>query len=214
MIHRTGWVACLRVYGCLAIPDDKWAATHFFFVLISLRLRGLNNRIMKNIWWTLPISIWAVLILGGAIFAYSSLPPESRSFSCDITRENLKGNWKAVKVVGETKNGDKFSVLEEGDSLKLLMRDSVFSFKAQIKNSLLLSVYFGVSEALPLSYGIRGNMVVGNYSILFTTSFRVISLTKNKLVIKTTKLYDDTLPEVAPLADIEPLYCRIEFVRE
>ncbi len=169
---------------------------------------------MKNIWWTLPISIWAVLISVGGILVLSNLPSESRSFSCDITRENLKGNWRAVKAVGETKNGDKFSVLEEGDSIKLLMRDSVFSFNAKIRSSLLLSLYFGVSEALPLSYGIRGNMVVGNYSILFTTSFRVISLTKNKLVIKTTKLYDDTLPEVAPLADIEPLYCRIEFMRE
>ena len=90
----------------------------------------------------------------------------------------------------------------------------MFSFKSEIKSSLLLGLYFCVSEKIPLVYKIKGSMVTGNYSILFTTSFRVISLTENKLVIKTTKLYDDTLPEAAPLADTEPLYCRIEFVRE
>lgn len=169
---------------------------------------------MKNIWWTLPILIWVVLISAGSVLVLSNLTSESRSFSCDITRENLKGNWKAVKAVGETKNGDKFSAFEEGDFIELLMRDSVFSFKSEIKSSLLLGLYFCVSEKIPLVYKIKGSMVTGNYSILFTTSFRVISLTKDKLVIKTTKLYDDTLPEAAPLADTEPLYCRIEFVRE
>ena len=169
---------------------------------------------MKNIWWTLPILIWVVLISAGGVLVLSNLTSESRSFSCDITRENLKGNWKAVKAVGETKNGDKFSVLEEGDFIELSMSDSVFSFKSEIKSSLLLGLYFCVSEKIPLVYKIKGSMVTGNYSILFTTSFRVISLTKDKLVIKTTKLYDDTLPEAAPLADTEPLYCRIEFVRE
>ena len=169
---------------------------------------------MKNIWWTLPISIWVVLISAGGVLVLSNLTSESRSFSCDITRENLKGNWKAVKAVGETKNGDKFSAFEEGDFIELSMSDSVFSFKSEIKSSLLLGLYFCVSEKIPLVYKIKGSMVTGNYSILFTTSFRVISLTKDKLVIKTTKLYDDTLPEAAPLADTEPLYCRIEFVRE
>lgn len=169
---------------------------------------------MKNIWWTLPILIWVVLISAGGVLVLSNLTSESRSFSCDITRENLKGNWKAVKAVGETKNGDKFSVLEEGDFIKLLMRDSVFSFNAKTKSSLLLGLYFCVSEEIPLTYKIKGSMVTGNYNILLGMSFRVISLTENKLVIKTTKLYDDTLPEVAPLADTEPLYCRIEFVRE
>ena len=160
---------------------------------------------MKNIWWTLPILIWVVLISAGGVLVLSNLTSESRSFSCDITRENLKGNWKAVKAVGETKNGDKFSVLEEGDFIELSMSDSVFSFKSEIKSSLLLGLYFCVSEKIPLVYKIKGSMVTGNYSILFTTSFRVISLTKDKLVIKTTKLYDDTLPEAAPLADTEPL---------
>lgn len=169
---------------------------------------------MKNIWWTLPISIWAVLISAGGVLVLSNLTSESRSFSCDITRENLKGNWKAVKAVGETKNGDKFSVLEEGDFIKLLMRDSVFSFNAKTKSSLLLGLYFCVSEEIPLTYKIKGSVITGNYNILLGMSFRVISLTENKLVIKTTKLYDDTLPEAAPLADTEPLYCRIEFVRE
>lgn len=169
---------------------------------------------MKNIWWTLPILIWVVLISAGGVLVLSNLTSESRSFSCDITRENLKGNWKAVKAVGETKNGDKFSAFEEGDFIELSMSDSVFSFKSEIKSSLLLGLYFCVSEKIPLVYKIKGSMVTGNYSILFTTSFRVISLTENKLVIKTTKLYDDTLPEAAPLADTEPLYCRIEFVRE
>lgn len=169
---------------------------------------------MKNIWWTLPILIWVVLISAGGVLVLSNLTSESRSFSCDITRENLKGNWKAVKAVGETKNGDKFSAFEEGDFIELSMSDSVFSFKSEIKSSLLLGLYFCVSEKIPLVYKIKGSMVTGNYSILFTTSFRVISLTKDKLVIKTTKLYDDTLPEAAPLADTEPLYCRIEFVRE
>ena len=165
---------------------------------------------MKNIWWTLPILIWVVLISAGGVLVLSNLTSESRSFSCDITREN----WKAVKAVGETKNGDKFSAFEEGDFIELSMSDSVFSFKSEIKSSLLLGLYFCVSEKIPLVYKIKGSMVTGNYSILFTTSFRVISLTKDKLVIKTTKLYDDTLPEAAPLADTEPLYCRIEFVRE
>ena len=169
---------------------------------------------MKNIWWTLPILIWVVLISAGGVLVLSNLTSESRSFSCDVTKENLKGNWKAVKAVGETKNGDKFSAFEEGDFIELSMSDSVFSFKSEIKSSLLLGLYFCVSEKIPLVYKIKGSMVTGNYSILFTTSFRVISLTENKLVIKTTKLYDDTLPEAAPLADTEPLYCRIEFVRE
>ena len=169
---------------------------------------------MKNIWWTLPILIWVVLISAGGVLVLSNLTSESRSFSCDITRENLKGNWRAVKAVGETKNGDKFSVLEEGDFIKLSMRDSVFSFNAKTKSSLLLSLYFQISEEVPLAYKIKGSVITGNYNILLGMSFRVISLTENKLVIKTTKLYDDTLPEAAPLADTEPLYCRIEFVRE
>lgn len=32
-----GWVVCLRVFGCLAIPCAMWAAAHFFLLITSTR---------------------------------------------------------------------------------------------------------------------------------------------------------------------------------